>query len=155
METQTDSAAPSPLTWAIVEVMGHSSYGGAVREVERLGIKFLEVTVPARQFNREFTILLSPSSIFRMRITSEAAARECFCSVPSEFRIEPPRPDRLSYEDATTRPPAAEAAMSIEAFFDSESELVCVVCGVEITQTSRELYAGKCVDCHAEMEPLR
>lgn len=73
-----------PLVWGIVEVMGHSSYGGVLEEVEQLGCKFLRVTVPENSRHNEYSIDLSAASIFRTRRCNEAAARAHYSDVPSD-----------------------------------------------------------------------
>lgn len=72
------------LVWGIVEVMGHSSYGGVLEEIEQLGSKFLRVTVPENSRHNEYSIDLSAQSIFRMRRCNEAAARAHYSDVPGD-----------------------------------------------------------------------
>jgi hypothetical protein len=139
MATQFEQTNESQ-TWGIVEVMGHSSYGGLLREVEFCGQKFLEVTVPAQEnLNCEFTMRVSPSAIFRMCETTEEWARKHDSSVPDQYRIRP----------STLRPPTG-AHLPYWGAPPSGKDLYCDDCGCEITPASASLHGGRCADCHAE-----
>jgi hypothetical protein len=129
-------------TWGIVEVMGHSSYAGILREVEFCGAKFLEVTVPAQEnLSVEFTMRVSPSAIFRMCETTEEWARKHDSSVPDQYRIRPV---------AIRQPTGGHLPHFAPAEDDAGDELTCNICGSEITMSSAALYGGSCADCNAE-----
>lgn len=91
-----ESEEKPAIAWGIVEVMGHSSYGGVLEEIEQLGAKFLRVTVPENSRHTEYTIDLSAASIFRLRRCSEAAARGHYSDIPNDCRKDrdpiPPTP---------------------------------------------------------------
>lgn len=64
--------------WALVEIMGHQRVAGRVTEEVIAGANLLRVDIPqAIPGEAEFrTEYLGPSSIYRMSITTEAAARQ-------------------------------------------------------------------------------
>jgi hypothetical protein len=111
-----------------VEIFGHNSYGGVLQEVERLGAKFLRVTVPDCDRHREFSVELSAGSIFRMRECSEKAAREWPSTVTADvckLRIGVPQ-SMLDYveaaEDRDDDDPLEDDDESFDPIYDAESE---------------------------------
>lgn len=84
--------------WAIVEVMGHSSYAGLVSEFALGGAAFVRVDVPEVDSRAGFTKLLSPGSIFAITPCSQESALEY-------LRRLRPRP-LASVDLVAARPPA-------------------------------------------------
>jgi hypothetical protein len=64
--------------WAIVEVMGHSSYAGLVTDFSLGGAAFIRVEVPEVDGRAGFSKLLAPGSIFAITPCSKESAYE-FC----------------------------------------------------------------------------
>lgn len=64
--------------WAIVEVMGHSSYSGLVTDYAVGGAAFVRVDVPEVDGRAGFTKLLGPSSIYAITPCSKESCYE-FC----------------------------------------------------------------------------
>lgn len=126
-------------TWAIVEVMGHQSYAGTVREVELCGAKFLQVTVPAGEYNEEFAITLSPASLFRVRETTEEAARKYDSNIPEEYRCELRRtPMRAG---AGEHLPHWPSAGNVEIYGE------CAECSSGTAHSVLESFGGICSTC--------
>lgn len=64
--------------WAIVEVMGHSSYAGMVTDFAVGGASFIRVDIPEVDGRASFTKLLSPGSIFAITpCTRESCVEFC------------------------------------------------------------------------------
>lgn len=149
MASHLEPAAVDHRTWAIVEVMGHSSYGGVIREVERLGAKFLEVTVLATDRNLEFQVTLSAAAIFRMTKVTESVARKHYSSIPDGYRIELPLVRRISHEIV-----GADAATCIDELDDDRDDLQprgsCRGCGDLALVGELDQHAGFCSDCTEE-----
>lgn len=62
-------------TWAVVEVMGHSTYAGYVTEQTVASQSFVRIDVPAVDERAAFTKLLGAGSIFSITPCEEQIAR--------------------------------------------------------------------------------
>lgn len=129
-------------TWAVVEVFGMQSYGGAIRQVEKLGVNFLEVHVMESFRNREFKVILAAGAIFRMRETNEATARAHVSTIPDEHRIEVNFGGRISHQSAC------------DDDDDDEPELsTCRLCNSPARVEVLEAQFGYCERCNRESTP--
>lgn len=61
--------------WAVVEVMGHKTYAGQVREEVIAGTAFVRIDVPETSRKPAYTKYIGTGSIYAISPTSEAAAR--------------------------------------------------------------------------------
>jgi hypothetical protein len=68
-------------TWAVVELMGHTTFAGLVAEVEIAGHGFLRLTVPKCQDRAGFDKILSPGSIYGITPCTEEFARRMAASL--------------------------------------------------------------------------
>lgn len=74
MTTNTDTnTAPAFESWAVLEILGHRTRPGFVREVELAGAKMLRVDVPT--VDGEITEFYSMASVYSLRPCSEEIAR--------------------------------------------------------------------------------
>lgn len=85
----TEPNQPPAQLWAIVELMGHQRLAGRLSEHTLAGASFIRIDVPAMQRpdgteRQPQTFIQSPSSIYRVRIVDEAAARFAATSLDIE-----------------------------------------------------------------------
>lgn len=97
-ETPTAPALDDGWEWAIVEIFGHRSHAGRVREEERFGAKLLRIDVPIKgdpAANGWETHFYGGSSIFSFTPTDEDSAMRSNkpYEPPSRFRLAPPEHD--------------------------------------------------------------
>lgn len=119
-----DAVPPAPV-WAIVELLGHQTWAGRISEVERLGIRFLRIEVPARdvpasyEYNGVvpahtvpgFTVDFGASSVRSIEECDEATARERWpnhrshagWAAPAAVPYPPPAPGMVVVRDDGTR----------------------------------------------------
>lgn len=96
---QTESApSDEGWEWAVIEVFGHRSHAGRVREVEKFGAKFVRVDVPVLilfeddakapgHVDHWETRLYGGSSIFSISYTDEASVMKANRPYVSPYRI--------------------------------------------------------------------
>jgi len=63
-------------SWAIVEIMGHSTYAGLVTEQTIGGSSFVRIDVPDTEDQPKFTKLFGTGAIYCITPCGEATARE-------------------------------------------------------------------------------
>lgn len=74
-ETPLQDASQSFETWAIVEVMGHRTYAGMVREQVIGSTTFLRIDVPETSRKRAYTKYIGTGSVYAITPTDESTAR--------------------------------------------------------------------------------
>lgn len=62
-------------TWAIVEVMGHTTYAGYVSEETIAGSAMLRIDVPEMEDRTAFTKYISPGALYGISPCTEETAR--------------------------------------------------------------------------------
>ena len=72
---ETAAMAELPVEWAVVEVFGHRSHAGMIREVERFGTKMLRIDVPGEGDSIFATHFYGGAAIFSIRHCTEEYAR--------------------------------------------------------------------------------
>ncbi len=91
-------------SWAIVEVLGHRTRPGFVREVEIAGGKMLRVDIPTP--DGDVTEFYSSASIYSLRPCSEEIARDAASERYGALR-KPVKP--ITYRDPEPSAPQIEA----------------------------------------------
>ncbi|HYD87146.1 MAG TPA: hypothetical protein VEA80_06715 [Vitreimonas sp.] len=99
--------------WAIVELMGHRTRPGRVKEVETAGGKMLRIDIPAP--DGEVTEFYGVSAIYSIRPCSEQIARDQSSTAQSR----PVRP--IQYRELPQ--PDANAAGASNHDYDDDDEL--------------------------------
>lgn len=105
-ETETDG-----WDWAVVEIFGHRSHAGRIREEERFGSKMLRIDVPkltplapaadataddASRFDLTWTThYYGGSSIFGLTLTDEVSVMRANKPYESPYRARLPAPETL------------------------------------------------------------
>lgn len=97
-ENTTTDIAPAFEGWAVLEILGHRTRPGFVREVEVAGAKMLRVDVPT--VDGDITEFYSMASIYSIRPCAEDVARDAASERYGNLR-KPVRP--AEYRQAETR----------------------------------------------------
>ena len=108
-ETSQTEAQGDGWEWAAVEVMGHRSHAGRIREEEKFGAKMLRIDVPidgdpAKGWS---THLYAASALFSLRYTDEATVMKANKPYVSPYRIT--HLEEAQDEPERERDPAEEA----------------------------------------------
>ena len=91
MNAQTAQAEPETdgWEWAVVEVMGHRSHAGRIREEEKFGAKMLRIDVPNEGDAAKgwVTHLYAAGAIFSLRYSDEASVMKANKPYVSPYRL--------------------------------------------------------------------
>jgi hypothetical protein len=72
-----DTAQPSRGGWAIVELLGHRSHAGFVREIQLFGVAMLEIFVPYRDKDGvQFVHVHSGSALYGIHPSTKAYCKD-------------------------------------------------------------------------------
>jgi len=108
------AAPPDGWEWAIVEIFGHRSHAGRIREEERFGAKMMRIDVPKDgdpAANGWVTHLYGGASIFSLRLSDETTVLSLNRPYASPYRLTARGDVQLDDEP-----------VNIGAFGDDESE---------------------------------
>ena len=73
---QTESEPEPEEFWGVLEVMGHRTIYGLIREEQHFGKIMVRIDVPAADKDWQATQLYSPDSVYAITPTTEAFVRE-------------------------------------------------------------------------------
>ena len=90
--------------WGIVEIFGHRSHAGRIREEERFGSKMMRIDVPQKGDPEKHgwkTHWYGGASIFSLTLTDEDTAMRLnkLYDAPSTYRLPPPADEDLGHDD--------------------------------------------------------